>query len=145
MSRNIDLTKPLSDEDRDYLLARARHREIALADANAAGTTPEPSLPDDSLTGSTPRSPDAQPASVGAQNAASGGTADNPLASPATDHTADGSDEPQDNYDDTEAWSYEDIKSEVSDRESDDSPALNSSRADLIAWLRKDDQDSDQS
>lgn len=35
MSRKIDLTKPLSDEDRQYLEDRARHHDIATADANA--------------------------------------------------------------------------------------------------------------
>lgn len=35
MSRNIDLTKPLSDEDRAYLLSRDRHIDIARADKAA--------------------------------------------------------------------------------------------------------------
>lgn len=141
MSRQIDLTKPLSDEDREYLLARNRKRDVALADANAKGQEPpaESAIPDDSLEGSTDRSPAAIPANAAAQNAlgvqAPGSQS---LASPATAHQV-GDEEHEDNYDDTEAWSYEEIKDEVKSRNSDSAPALNSSREDLVAWLRKDD------
>lgn len=34
MSRKIDLTEPLSDEDRQYLVARDRWRDLALADGH---------------------------------------------------------------------------------------------------------------
>jgi hypothetical protein len=37
MSRQIDLSQPLSDEDRAYLKARGRLNEIAMADAMASG------------------------------------------------------------------------------------------------------------
>lgn len=37
MSREIDLSKPLSDEDRSYLEQRSRHAEIAYADAVHSG------------------------------------------------------------------------------------------------------------
>jgi len=37
MSRQIDLTKPLSDEDRDYLLKRDRHDLLAQNEAAVAG------------------------------------------------------------------------------------------------------------
>lgn len=37
MSREIDLSKPLSDEDRDYLEQRGRSAEIAYADAVHSG------------------------------------------------------------------------------------------------------------
>ena len=148
MSRQIDLTQPLSDEDRQYLQDRGRLRDIQTADANANGTEPPSSLPDDSLAASTERSPSAQPASVGAQTAGPAATADTnqsaDLASPATDHTADtaegGEPESEDNYDDESAWSYKDLQGEVSEREAEDKPALNSSRVDLIAWLRQDDE-----
>lgn len=33
MSRDIDLSKPLSDEDRAYLKQRSRHAELAFADS----------------------------------------------------------------------------------------------------------------
>lgn len=38
MSRHVDITQPLSDADRQYLLDRSRHDLIAQADAIAAGT-----------------------------------------------------------------------------------------------------------
>jgi hypothetical protein len=43
MSRQIDITKPLSDEDRYYLEVRGRHDEIAFADTQGASAemTPE--------------------------------------------------------------------------------------------------------
>ena len=37
MSRKVDITKPLSDEDRQYLLDRGQHAKIAQADAAAGG------------------------------------------------------------------------------------------------------------
>lgn len=45
MSKQIDLTKKLSDEDRAYLLSRSRDYDVARADAIAAGeefTVPAP-------------------------------------------------------------------------------------------------------
>jgi len=35
MSREVDLTQPLSDEDRNYLEARGRHGEVAYADSRS--------------------------------------------------------------------------------------------------------------
>jgi hypothetical protein len=48
-----------------------------------------------------------------------------------------------DDYDDEEAWSYEELKAEVKERrdamgDESDAPALNSSRAELVSWLRMD-------
>lgn len=40
MSKQVDLEKPLSDEDRDYLESRAMHREIAENDARFADGDP---------------------------------------------------------------------------------------------------------
>ena len=44
MSRNVDLNKPLSDEDREYLASRSRHHEIIVNDRmfGPGGSGPEP-------------------------------------------------------------------------------------------------------
>jgi hypothetical protein len=42
VSRKVDLTKPLSDEDRQYLTDRGRLNDIAVADANARGEDSAP-------------------------------------------------------------------------------------------------------
>lgn len=138
MSRNIDLTKPLSDEDRAYLEARGRHRDIALADGEDHSNTP-----DDSITGATDQPPTPTPAATASQNADDGsstapdGSADSGDGSVATEPEAE-----EDNYDDESAWSYEDLKDEVRARKEagvEGTPALNSSRDDIIEWLREDD------
>lgn len=58
MSRNIDLTQPLSDEDRKYLQDRCRWRDIATADAldspqEAVKEAEEALAPDGSLAAPT--------------------------------------------------------------------------------------------
>lgn len=157
MSREIDLTKPLSDEDRKYLEDRCRWRDIAIADE---GSDPGPSLPDDSIVGSQENSPNAEPAHAGAQNpepvlapeaALLVGSGTEPPTPPADgadggDATgnpdADGADtEPDDedegdNYDDEEAWTFQDLRTEATGR-----PGVSAggSRADIIARLREDD------
>lgn len=134
MSRQIDLTKPLSDEDRQYLTDRDRWRDIATADGAEAASV----LPDDSIAGAFGQHPDAVPANAGAAPTDDAG---NPLP---PEGSADASaDQDADNYDDDSAWSYEDLKDEVRERKeagADDAPALNSSREDLIAWLRSNDE-----
>lgn len=137
MSRNIDLTQPLSDEDRQYLMDRSRLRDIALAD----GLNPPVPLPADSIADAFGQHPDATDASAGqnaqqAEGQQAQGSQD--LASPATEHQQD--QEPDgDNYDDEEAWPYDDLKEEIKERDASDKPALNSKREDLISWLRMDD------
>lgn len=61
MSREIDLTKPLSDADRKYLEDRARHADIALADANS-GVEGKSELPAPNVFAATDPSPDRTPA-----------------------------------------------------------------------------------
>lgn len=51
MSKQIDLTVPLSDEDREWLLARGRDADVALADRLASG---EPLVAEDAGAASAP-------------------------------------------------------------------------------------------
>lgn len=144
MSRKIDLTKPLSDEDRQYLEDRAMHREIAEADGNTVST-----LPDDSVMGAFGQDPNAVPAAGGAPVMGDDGTPVNPDGSAATVQgssigAAQADSDEEDNYDDESAWSYDDVKEEVKERreaqgEDYDGPALTASREDLVSWLRSDD------
>lgn len=55
MSRKIDLTKPLSDEDRQYLTDRGRLNDVAVADANAGGadSAPAPTVTPGGVSGVT--------------------------------------------------------------------------------------------
>ena len=147
MSRKIDLTKPLSDEDRQYLEERDMQREIAEADGTAEEIS---SIPNDALGNAFGQHPDAQPAQRGAAVIGDDGTPVNPDGSAASllgfgatedDETSDDGDE----YDDEDKYSYDDLKAEVKDRKKDlgddyDGPALNASRDDLVAWLRSDDE-----
>lgn len=137
MSRQIDLSQPLSDEDRQYLLDRGRLRDIAIAD----GENPPVPLPADSVADAFGQHPEATDATRGQNPEHPEGQQAQPnanLASPATEHQKAEGDEP-DNYDDEEAWPYEDLKEEIKERDADDKPALNSKREDLISWLRMDD------
>lgn len=65
MSRKIDLTKPLSDEDRQYLLDRGRLRDIAQADGNTEAANPVPGGLDGVNTGGA--SPTAKDPRLGAR------------------------------------------------------------------------------
>lgn len=151
MSRNIDLTQPLSDEDRQYLVDRARHDDIRFADEVAEGKRDadegiSPALPA-AATGTaqsaSTTSPDAVPAADGAQTAAQAPTGDQPVNPAQGAQSGDQTGDPAP-WDDEEAWSYSDIQEEVRNRREEDGddydgPALNSSREDLVAWLDADD------
>lgn len=136
MSRQIDLTKPLSDEDREYLESRARHREVEINDAEFGDTVASGNVPDDSLEASTERSPDAQPASVGDQNPEG---IPSPVAEVLADAEAEDSEEDIDNYDSEPSWSYAELQAEAKDRKL---PA-GGSRAEIIARLREYDEHPD--
>lgn len=128
MSRSIDLTKPLSEADREYLVARCRWRDLQTADANAE-VPEQPSNPP--LTTQDSR-PDANPTDNGTL------TADLPTTPlPDVSGATEAEEEEGDNYDDESVWSYADLQTEAKSREG---IAANQSREDLIAALRKDDE-----
>lgn len=166
MSRKIDLSKPLSDEDREYLLTRGRNDLIAQNDLDyKGGNDPKPiddgntgdinpfqaDTPNAVSAGMTPEEMHGTPiAAVEGQNISDLGDNDkdpNKVATPPTPAPIADSEDDGDNYDDKDVWSYEDIKEEVKGRkealEADSKeytgPALNASREDLITWLREDD------
>lgn len=135
MSREVDLTKPLSDEDREYLQNNNRLTDIARADGKI-GEDGFP-LPDDSVEGSHVQSPQQTDPSLGAvttvpeQPLEPGQIGVQPQSADAGDAEA-----PSDNYDDEDAWSYRELQEEAGKRE--DVPATGSREA-LIEALRKDD------
>lgn len=165
MSRQIDLSKPLNDDDRYYLETRGRDDLIAANDRNFA----EVAKVDDGNTGDI----DQHNADNGldvVSNFHPGEVTTTPVQAvavgqahevprvpvhqandardgedPGISADADADEDPSDNYDDKEAWSYDDLKVEVGERkealeDTYDGPALNASREDLISWLRKDDE-----
>lgn len=144
MSRQIDLTKKLSKDDRRWLKTNGRTADLALNKAyledNPEHIT-ETSTPDLSP-GAVP---DAAPLPTVGQTEQPVPTPDQAdlIAQTATEQPTSGDgDQPEaDNYDDEAAWSYKDLQDEVRDRNVDGSPALNSGRASLIEWLRADDAD----
>lgn len=137
MSRQIDLSKKLSDEDREYLQNNNRLRDIAIAD----GTLDEGGWeqPLDAIVDSHPKDPNAEDQSAGAlvdldQKPLPGSVeAQRDLGIGVDDGSAE---QPDDNYDDEDAWSYRDLQAEAKDR---DDVAGNLPREELIAALRADD------
>lgn len=139
LSRKIDLTKALSDEDRQYLLDRGRHYDIAVADANAAGEEPPEQVS---------YNPTAQ---VGATEVPVPGA---PQVAAVTDDTVTGTvtvdgaaapviETPQpeavtataDDYDDEDEWEYRDLQDEAKER----GLKASGKREDLVARLRRHD------
>lgn len=153
MSRQIDLSKPLSKDDRRYLLDRDRYNDLAVNEQLLSNGEVDPFNLPDGLPSQVPQgadvSPQAVPAAVGErypdgpQTPESGAGTDPGSANGSADPADDDEDDDEDNYDDVNVWSYDDLKSEVSERldANSDAPkiALNSRREDFIAWLRKDD------
>lgn len=165
MSRQIDLTKPLSDEDRQYLVDRARHHDLALneeylAEQEAAkepiddGNTGDINPYDkddgtDLLAGTHPGETavtEAQRQQVLAQQSEEDPNkvveGDGSPLQP-TQQAGDGESEHDDNYDDAEAWSYRDLQKEIGDRnegrDEDSRMSASGSREDLVERLRADD------
>ena len=130
MSRKVDLSKPLSDDDRQYLSDRCRWDDLREADANH----PVPVERDPNTTPSSQdTSPAPQPADKGTQTAE---LPTKPLTTDSVPAQADPGDEDVDNYDDAEVWSYHDLQEEAKERK-DVSAA--GSREDIVARLREDD------
>lgn len=141
MSRKINFDAALSEEDKDFLRLNGRTMEIEVNEARFHPTDPDPSA-GSVPTGNPGSVPGAQPARTGVQTAQRASAA----AQPVTDgsEASEGEDE-GDNYDDETAWPYKDLQADVAERREEQGedysgPALNSSREDLIAWLREDDQ-----
>ena len=126
MSRQIDLTQSLTDEDRQYLVDRCRWEDLRLADE-------EHPVPEDRHPNTTPTAVDTptalNPADVGTQNAEL-------PAKPLPDDSVDAVAEWDDNYDDAGAWSYSDLQGEAKSR----NVSAAGPREDVVARLREDDE-----
>ena len=126
MSRQIDLTQPLTDADRQYLVDRCRWEDLRLADADH----PVPEGRHPNTTPSAVDTPTAlSPADVGTQNAE---LPAKPLPESSTEAEAD----TEDNYDDAEVWSYSDLQAEAKSR----SVSAAGPREDVVARLRENDE-----
>jgi hypothetical protein len=148
MSRQIDITKPLSDEDRQYLEDRARHEDLRrnaeiVGEREADVLTPindgntgdvDPFKADDGTEQITGTNPGER--TVTAAQAADTGV-------PTADDADDAGDEPDDDYDDEDEWSFRDLQAEIKDRnegrDEADKISAQGSRPELIARLREDD------
>ena len=130
MSRKVDLSGPLSDDDRQYLVDRCRWDDLREADAShpvpaerdpnstpPATDTPAVLYPTDSgtLTAELPTKP----------------LPDVSMPAPAETVVDD-----DDNYDDEDVWSYNDLQQEAKDRKG---VSAAGSRQDIVARLREDD------
>lgn len=134
MSRQIDITKPLSDEDRQYLEDRARHEDLRrnaeiVGEREADVLTPindgntgdvDPFKADDGTEQITGTNPGER--TVTAAQAADTGV-------PTAD---DAGDEPDDDY---ENWTNEDLRDELENRDLSKS----GNKQELVARLREDD------
>lgn len=135
MSRTIDLTQPLSEDDREYLLARGREQHVFQNDAQfsddlearARGLYIPGSAID--LAEGVPGTPSADPTVV------NGGGPAIPEEDPGLDSddlVSDDLDSEEDNY---ETWTKEQLSEELENREL----ATTGKKDELIARLREDD------
>lgn len=151
MSRDIDLTKALSEEDEQYLLDRGREQEVLRNRAEHANdeeaqqallTLPVNTV--DTATGvpETPREGFGDPEQGEVEGDETDESLENPGAIGATEQSQPGlgneqpvSADAEDNYADDKAWSTKDLKEELKNRELPTS----GTRPELIARLREDD------
>lgn len=144
MSKQIDLSKPLSDFDRQYLVDRGRYDLIAIADDTERDAVAE------KLADEAPDAPSTDSARAQQQRepqTAPGGDNPRPLSAGGQEqHDAgSGEEEEGDNYDDKDVWSYAELQSEIkdrneeSDRAEEDKMSAAGSREELIERLRADD------
>lgn len=132
MAREIDLTKPLSDEDRQYLVDRCRWSQLAQADELASAQEAQRAASEEH----TPSTPSPQPPTT-----VVGGAPVEPTQGATSDE--------QDPY---EEWTYEELKAELDVRKqealnegmpTDEAGKLFSkggSQKDLVARLYADDE-----
>lgn len=116
MSRVIDLDRKLSDEDREYLVHRGRHADVQANDVQFAGAEPDKAPP-----GALGTEPSLQSDRV-------------PEA---------GSDEELVYEDMTVAQLKEEIDARNEERDSDSQLSKSGAKADLIAELEADDEESE--
>lgn len=141
MSRQIPLDRPLSDEDREYLVSRGRDDLIARLDQDF-GDAEAPVVNDSNLGHQSPAAQSPALAENGEQPQVPTLTPQTGLSAEQADGSGDQGNAERANYDDPAAWSYDDLKAEVKERKDDgaeDAPALNSPREVLVAWLFEDD------
>ena len=126
MSREVDLTQPLSEEDKEYLRARGREQQVTLNEAQfsddpavQAAAAFVPGL-DVDLAEGVPATPGGDPRVV-----MGGG----PVEGPVTFDT-------EDNY---EAWSKSELEEELENRDLPKS----GNKTELVARLREDDASDD--
>jgi hypothetical protein len=128
VSRQIDLSKPLSDEDRAYLLARGREQLVAKLDAQNGDE--EAARLANYVPGSAVDQPEGVPDTpgLGAPNAEAARTA---AAVEDDDEVEAGT---EDNY---ETWTNEQLREELDSRDLQTS----GKKKELVARLRADDAD----
>lgn len=160
MSRKIDISKTLSNEDREYLVSRGRLDLLEQNRRMLEGPT-APEVQNDGNTGDVdpfknddgsdllPGTHPGEKVATRIQAVETGGVEDlgdqdkdpNGVAVPPTPRT--GSQESvvyDDNYDDEEIWSYRDLQAEAKERqESGSDIKASGSREEIIAALRADD------
>lgn len=165
MSRQIDLTKPLSDEDRQYLVDWSRTDDLRknaeyLAEQDAAALEPiddgntgdvNPFEKDDGSDLMAGTHPGERAVTESQRQAVKDLQSEDPNKvtkdgdSPLrpTQQAGDAESEHDDNYDDADAWSYRDLQKEIGerneDRDEDSKIPASGSREDLVARLRADD------
>lgn len=141
MSRKIDLTKPLSDEDRAYLEVRCKTADLALNAqymAEQAGDKPP-----------TQASPEQLAAPGNPQTTVAGETTQTGNSAPPPPPPADGTDNPQnptpslpESYDD---WTKKQLWAEIDKRNNEDDAGIDVPKSakheDLVAALELDDEE----
>lgn len=122
MSRTIDLTEPLSEEDRQYLLDRGREQQVFANDAKFSN----------------------DPEAIRRALYIPGTSVDKAEGVPETpDGPLDDDGESEDNY---ETWTHDALQEEIrrrnaeDDRDEEDHLAVSGNKAELIARLREDDE-----
>lgn len=140
MSRSIDLSKPLSDEDREYLVQRARTADLQKNAEMLNGATERPTPVDDGNTGDI----DAFTRDDGSDLLAGTHPQETTVTTiqqvevqrePGESGEEPPTPEEPDNYDDEAAWSYRELQDEAKVRKL----TATGSREELIARLRQDD------
>jgi len=125
MARDIDLTKPLSERDREYLLARGREQQVFNNDAQFTND------------------PEARARALYIPGTAID-KAEGVLDTPPADAAPDG--ETEDNY---ETWTHDKLQEEIRSRnatyEEEFQMPVSGTKAELVARLREDDESDEDS
>ena len=141
MAREIDLTQRLSEEDREYLLARGKEQLVFANDAEHTGD-PEAVAFANYVPGTSIDRADGVPPTPGGDPLVvmGGGTVEGAVELEESDEDDEDDEEPsgesEDNY---ESWDKAALKEELANREL----ATSGNKAEMIARLREDDEDTD--